>query len=661
MMSVGAFAPCAPAYAQQATPDPIADAREAFRKKDRNRLAADRAVALSSQHPLAMWADYWELGNRLSEATQPEIDAFYARWPNTYVEDRLRNDWLLELGQRRDWVNFTANFPRFRMNDDRDVTCYALLTNHLAGRDIADAARAAWFAQRDADDGCNLLAATLLEAKVFDSADVWRKTRLAIDAGRLRAARQAAALISPSTASLVQDLAENPAKFLTRKANAAGGRASAEIATLALMRMAANDPDAAAGELANRWERNLPPDLASWAWASVAKQAAMKLLPDASDHYQHAALVFARDKNREIDWPDETMAWKARAALRANNGKGRWQQVVQAVDAMSPDEQRDATWVYWKARGLQAMARDSQEGEALRTQSRQMLSSIAGQMSFYGALASEALGQPFVLPARPLPLTPEERAEAAANPGLARGMQLVALGLRDEGRREWNYSLRGMSDRQLMAAAQVACDAQDWQLCINTSERTRAEIDIAQRYPTPYRDEIAARAGELGLDAPYVMGLIRQETRFMASLRSYVGASGLMQLMPATARWTAKKYGVDYRPELITDPSTNLKLGTGYLRHVLDAFEGSQPMAAAAYNAGPGRPRRWREGPVLDTAAWAENIPFPETRDYVKKVMSNATIYAALLNGEAPVLRTRLGRMIGPRDANAPEPEKDLP
>jgi len=227
--------------------------------------------------------------------------------------------------------------------------------------------------------------------------------------------------------------------------------------------------------------------------------------------------------------------------------------------------------------------------------------------------------------------------------------------------REWNFSLRGMGDRQLLAAAAMACDAQDWQLCINTSERTRGEIDVAQRYPTPYKEEIAERARELGLDAPYVMGLIRQETRFMASLRSYVGASGLMQLMPATAKWTAKKYGVAYTPDMITDPSTNLKLGTGYLRHVLDAFEGSQAMAAAAYNAGPGRPRRWREGPVIDTAAWAENIPFPETRDYVKKVLSNATIYAAVLNGEQPVLRTRLGRVIGPRDANAPSPEKDLP
>jgi len=147
----------------------------------------------------------------------------------------------------------------------------------------------------------------------------------------------------------------------------------------------------------------------------------------------------------------------------------------------------------------------------------------------------------------------------------------------------------------------------------------------------------------------------------MPTLRSHAGASGLMQIMPATARWTARKIGVDYSPESITDPSVNLLLGTSYLKHVLDAFDGSQAMAAAAYNAGPNRPRRWREGPVLDSAVWAENIPYGETRDYVKKVLTNASIYAALASGEPPALRARLGTAIGPRDENAPLPDKDLP
>jgi soluble lytic murein transglycosylase len=132
-----------------------------------------------------------------------------------------------------------------------------------------------------------------------------------------------------------------------------------------------------------------------------------------------------------------------------------------------------------------------------------------------------------------------------------------------------------------------------------------------------------------------------------------------MQIMPATARWTAKKTGIAYSADMLNDRDVNLKLGTSYLKLVLDDFDGSQALAAAAYNAGPSRPRRWRDGPLLEVAAWAENIPFPETRDYVKKVLSNATVYAALLSGDRPSLKARLGRLIGPREA--PEPNPDLP
>ncbi|MEO7150438.1 MAG: transglycosylase SLT domain-containing protein, partial [Burkholderiaceae bacterium] len=288
------------------------------------------------------------------------------------------------------------------------------------------------------------------------------------------------------------------------------------------------------------------------------------------------------------------------------------------------------------------------------------LRSIAGQMNFYGALAAESLRQPLAMPAPPAPLTPAERTAARAHPGLSRALQMVALGLRSEGVREWNYALRGMNERELLAAAQLACDREVWDRCINTSEKTQGEIDIAQRYPMPFRTEVQARAIEIGLDPAYVYGLIRQESRFIMDARSSVGASGLMQIMPATARWTARKIGLDYSPELIADRATNLKLGTSYLKLVLDDFGGSQALAAAAYNAGPGRPRRWREGPVLETAIWAENIPFAETRDYVKKVLSNATYYAAIISGTAPTLGPRLGTMIGPREASA-APDKDLP
>jgi len=662
----GLLGPCAtPAAPPPATASaaPVLDAREAFRRKDLGRLATLRAAALADNHPLAPWIDYWELNARLNTARAPEIEAFYQRWPGTYVEDRLRNDWLLELGRRRDWPALAADYPRFRMNDDREVTCYALLADHLAGKDVRAAARAAWFAQKEADDGCALMATTLYAAKLFTLPEAWRRARVAIEANRPRTARQAALLVSPQAAAEVDDLTENPARYLLRKRGSADRQAQ-ELITLALMRLAASDPDGAAGQLSGHWEATLRPELAAWAWAAVGKQAALKLQPTAPTYFQQAALLSSK-AGVDIDWADDTLAWKARAALRANNGSPRWQQVVQAINAMNPSEQRDPTWVYWKARGLQALAPDSADPAALAAQSLEMLESIAGQYNFYGSLAAEELGRPIALPPPPAPLSAAERDAAAQHPGLTRAMQLISIGLRNEGNREWNFSLRGMDDRALLAAAQLACDRELWDRCINTSDRTKTEVDMAQRYPTPFRRDMLARTREAGIDTAYVYGLIRQESRFIMDARSGVGASGLMQLMPATARWTARKVGMHFTPNMITDRDINLKLGTSYLKLLLDDMGGSQAMAAAAYNAGPNRPRRWREGPQVEAAAWTENIPFSETRDYVKKVLSNATFYSALLTNppaaQAPSLKARLGKAIGPREGNQPPPDPELP
>ena len=637
----------------------LLDARDALRKKDRARLAALRAQAAAERNPLAMWVDYFELTNRLADAQQTELTAFAERWSGTYVEDRLRNDWLLELGRRRNWIALAAEYPRFRMNDDREVSCYSLTADLASGKAVKEAAVAAWLAQKDADDGCALLAATLVDAHQIGAPDVWKKVRLSMEIGRPRAARQAAALLPPGIDTQVGEIVDAPSRYLAKKASAST-RTEAELTALALVRLATTDNDSAAYLLNQRWERALPGDLAAWTWASVARQTALKLQPEAAEQFLRAERA-DRKGTHEIELPDDTLAWKVRAALRGDNGHTRWQQVVQGINAMPPALQKDPAWVYWKARSLQALAKESEDGEALRASGRELLASIAGKLNFYGELAADDLGQPLSLPPKPVPLTAAERDAAAAQPGLQRALTLIAIGLRSEGVREWNFSIRGMSDRELLAAAQLACDHEVWDRCINTSDKTQDEIDMEQRFPTPLRKEVAAAAREAGLDPSFIYCLIRQESRFVMDARSGVGASGLMQLMPGTAKWTAKKIGVPYSPALIADRETNLKLGNAYLKLVLDDVGGSQPMAAAAYNAGPGRPRQWRNGPILDAAIWAESIPFPETRDYVKKVLSNATYYAALLGGKGTAIRARLGRPVGPPDPNAPAADKDLP
>jgi soluble lytic murein transglycosylase len=362
---------------------------------------------------------------------------------------------------------------------------------------------------------------------------------------------------------------------------------------------------------------------------------------------------------------DDMLAWKVRAALRAGKTPA-WPAIQSAVDAMSPTAQKDPAWVYWRARALMAQqsVTSPPTGQALTA-----LQSIAGPQGFYEQLASEELGKKIVLPPRPLPPQPQETAAAKANPLLQRALYAIKIGLRQDGVREWNYATglvdsagqRGrLNERERLAAAQLACDQAIWDRCINTSERS-VQMDVMQRYPMPFKEDVVEAANSIGLNSAYVYGLIRQESRFILDARSSVGASGLMQVMPATAKWTAKRMGMkNFRPEQLQQRKTNIAIGTYYLKLVLDNFQGSMPMAAAAYNAGPSRPKRWRNGPEMEGAAWAECIPFSETRDYVKKVLANTTLYAGLIHNEPQSLKSKLG-MVGPRENNAPEENAEIP
>ena len=637
----------------------ILDMNQAFKQGNRQRLT--QLLPLARGHVLEPYAAYWELRARLDSATPQEVQQFFTQYAGTYQEDRLRNDWLLVLGQRRDFAAFAAEFPRYRMKDDREVRCYDLLAQHLreaasAPASLAEEVRRNWYAQRESDDGCTLAARTLLAdgqgGQRLTPNDAWRKARLATEANRPRAAAAAVEMVAPNAMGLLSDLTVSPTKFLT-SGKLALLKTRREMVTLALIRLATTDQEGAAALLESKWGPQLSQEERNWVWGVIGRQAAGKLSVDALNYYGKVA--------RDGDLTDEMLGWKARAALRSAQGP-QWPLVLQAVNAMSDDGRKEPTWVYWKARALLG----SGNAEAQRAEAQRLLESIASVRGFYEQLALEELGQKIIAPQRPAPLTDDEKEMARQNPSLRRGIYAILLGLRSEGVREWNYATNlakpgGMSDRELLAAAQLACDRELWDRCINTSERTKAEVDQEQRYPMPFRDAVLRRAREINLDPAYVYGLMRQESRFVMDARSGVGASGLMQVMPATARWTARKLGMNgFGVEQLNDREINIAIGTGYLKLVLDDFNGSMAMAAAAYNAGPGRPRLWRNGPVLEAAIWAENVPFAETRDYVKKVLSNTTAYAALLTGQPQSLKARLGR-VGPRDASQPELNRDIP
>ena len=622
--------------------------RDAFRKGDGRSLSQKQGQL--DGHPLAPLAAYWDMRLRLESASHDEVRAFTERFAGSYYEDRLRNDWLLLMGRRGDWGTFSAELPRFRMNDDREVQCYGLLLQHqTAQADVADAVRERWMSQRDADEGCSRAARELLAADKLAPLAAWHRARQGMELSRQRVATQAVGLLDPDWVATVNDVYNNPARYLDEKVTAIRPRTK-EFVTLALVRLASTNVEAAIEEVGKaRWRAQLTAEERSWVWGVIGKRSAQKLSDEALGHFANA-----RDEHLN----DEHRAWKVRAALRA----GHWGQVRQTIEAMREGQRNEPTWTYWLARALAAPGKDPQAA----TQARALYERVAGPTGFYEQLAMEELGRTVAVPPAPAPLSTEERTAALQHPGLQRAVHAIRIGLRTEGVREWNYTTNlhtpgGMPDRELLAAAQLACDRAIWDRCINTSERTRVSHDFNQRFPTPFRDAVLRRSAEIGLDPAYVYGLIRQESRFIMDARSHVGASGLMQVMPATAKWTARKIGIDgFQPHHINDKETNIAIGTAYLKLALDDFEGSMPLAAAAYNAGPGRSRNWRNGPSLEAAIWAESIPFDETRDYVKKVLSNTTAYAALLTGQSQSLKSRLG-WVGPRAATAQNINRDLP
>jgi soluble lytic murein transglycosylase len=312
----------------------------------------------------------------------------------------------------------------------------------------------------------------------------------------------------------------------------------------------------------------------------------------------------------------------------------------------------ESHWTYWYGRAL------ATKGEAVG--SRAYYLRIAGQTDFYGLLAAEELGYVSTLPESVYVPTEAEVDAARQDRGLARALDLIRLGMRNEGVREWLFSVRYLDDARLLAAAEFARREKIWDRSIQAADRTVRAHNFALRYPMPFREVFSEYAKAYELDESWILGLVRQESRFITDARSPAGAAGLMQVMPRTARFIAQRIRLrNYQRKGVTEVATNVTLGAGYLRLVLDQL-GSEVLASAAYNAGPARARRWRDDSrPLEGAIYIETIPFPETREYVKKVMANSVFYAALIKNQVVPLKPRLGTI--PARNGAEPAEEELP
>jgi soluble lytic murein transglycosylase len=617
----------APAFAAPAAADTRADdelfllLREAARQDDAFN-AANYAARLPN-YAIPSYVDYYRLKPRLRNASADEVLGFLQRYQGSAIADRMRNDWLLELGRNRDWANFDQQYPLFVLDDDTQVKCYGLMSRAVRGEKVAPEARALLINPPGYGDACASLLATLAQAGQFDGNDVLAQLRLAGEQHATGPARRAAVLLGATETQAAQAV-DVPALAMAR--GIGSSRVDHEIYLVAIGRMARTSTRLATIALEKNAPSLSPQELAT-GWANIALAASMTLSPDAWGYWQ---------KSLGAPLSQDQLQWKTRIALR----QGDWKMVRATIEAMPPQLRADPAWTYWLGRALAA------EPGAGREPAQALFARIADQNNFYGQLAMEEMGQQVSIPQAGRPITPAEVAPMAANPGLRRALKFFSLRLRFEGTREWNWELRKLSERELLVAAEFARQNGILDRMVNTSERTRTEFDYTQRFPSPHNEILQPTVQNLGLDRAWVYGLIRQESRFVTDARSGVGASGLMQVMPSTGQYVAKKIGLtDFVHSMLNDLRTNILLGANYMNMVLANADGSQPLASAAYNAGPGRARTWRatlNGP-MEGAIFAESIPYPETRAYVKNVLANATNYAALFENKPQSLKARLG------------------
>ena len=609
-------------YESKVAPAEITDAdrmfielREAARKND-----VFRTQQLSSSlvsYPFDDYVAYFRIkpqlfdsggGPRGDYSADAQVVAFLNQYQGTALADRMRNDWLLVLGKRKDWARFDAEYAKFVLDDDTQVKCYSLLSKLSQGENPT----------KLAIDSRSVL----LDPSYFGQA-----------CQELVPSLVAAGGMTPSEAKAIGRAASERG-FDTMARRLGGEDPIAEI-----VKAAKADPSKAYRDFLQSSSRYSKENQAV-AWGVIGQFLAKKLDPNADDAYR---------LQQELGYNEllsvESQEWKVRAGLRAKD----WALVKNAVEGMNPTvRSKDPAWTYWYGRALKAEGQDAKAKESFEL--------IDEQYNFYGQLAREELGKPNHAPSR-TKITEQEIDAMASRKGFIRGERLYAMNLRFEGNREWNWELRNMTDKQLLAASEYAKRINLYDRVVNTADRTKQEHDFSLRYPTPFRDELSPIARQIDLNLAWAYGLIRQESRFIMNASSSVGASGLMQVMPNTAKYVAKKIGmVNYTSDKLSDTHTNLTLGSNYLNMVLIDLDGSWVLASAAYNAGPSRSKAWREkltGPT-EGAIFAETIPFNETRTYVKNVLSNANYYSSVMNGQTQSLKQRLG-VISPKAATQSE------
>ena len=555
-------------------------------------------------------SDYSQYQSAIDAAKRGDdawVQQFLSQASDSAMAENVRNEWLKTLGARGQWDLFRQEFSKLNAAGvAQEVQCYA----DLSSGNYSKAAELVRVTGK-LPAGCTRLVESAAASGRLNTNDAWRRVRGLLSNSQTTDARNlAAALGSPFEG---------------------GAQGATEYSLLSVIGKDARKSASAAATLSDM-ESGLSSEQRSFAWGVLGHyHAQSQNMPTALSYYGRVS------DHKQLT--DEQLEWYARAALRLQ----RWDELASVIQHMPEKLQKDPTWQYWLGRSFAAQGKSSQAKEMYEK-------AAASGRNFYAVLAGEELGRRIntrnnVSDARDVRRMSEDGAIKRALVLFKNSQSNGDSKMRRQAQAEWRFATRDFNEDNLLTAAQVAFDNQFYDMAINSADRTDHKLNYKLRYLSPFKDITVRYATQAGVDPAWVYGLIRQESRFVMGAQSSVGAQGLMQVMPATAREIAGKIGMS-SSELYTMDG-NIRMGTWYMADAKRRLQNNEVMATAGYNAGPGRARNWQASSPLEGAIYAETIPFTETRDYVKKVMTNATYYASLFNEPQTSLKQRMGTVPG--------------
>jgi len=591
-------------------------------------------------YPLYPYLEAAALQQGIKTAPPAAVDAYLKRYAGLIPADDLRKSELNWLAQQKDWTTF-RQFYQPGLGDA--LTCADLQATLAQGKPLEfERDLAALWQQVSLPSACDPVLAAAYAQGLLTPQRVWERIERAADAGRAGTVAASAAWLAGNDASAAQRIADalgSPADLLKQASAFADTMYNREAVTRALIRLARRDSAQAQADwqaLSQRFK--FSDDQRHRVLAALALYNAVDFGPDAIGRL--AALPTAAQT-------DATREWRVRAAV----AQGDWKAAAAALAALTPEQMQRDEWRYWQARVAQKLGEDAAALDDY--------TALAQQATFYGFLAADQANLPYSICPATLAADPAVDRQIESIPGFARAFEFFALDMLPQARREWNRAFADLPpDRQKQAAALAS--AKGWyDRAVFAFGKSGDLAYYALRFPLADRQRVLKAARDAGIDPAWAFAIIRAETAWQTDAQSGADARGLMQLLPGTAKMVARRSGLAYDGAAsLYDPAINIPLGTQYLANLAQRFDGSPWLASAAYNAGPANARRWVDARGnLDPEAFILAIPFNETRDYVTRVMSFATIYGWRLHGEPVPVSSRLAAIGTPYDP-AVDPER---